>query len=95
MPSQDEANSLGPLLAAIAIGGLFAGSLDIFVASAINHVSPATIRPRFCRQSRAASTAGPPTMAGRELRRWDFCFSGSCRWRSRRSMGQPACDCPR
>jgi hypothetical protein len=43
VPSQNEANNLGPLFVAIATGGLFAGSLDIFVASAINHASPATI----------------------------------------------------
>ncbi len=43
MPSQDQANRLSPLLAPIAVGALIAGSLDIFVASAINAVSPATI----------------------------------------------------
>ncbi len=43
MRSHDDWNNLGPLLTAIAIGGLVAGSLDVFVASAINHASPATI----------------------------------------------------
>ena len=43
MPSQYETNSLGPLLAAIVVGALIAGSVDILVASAIYHASPATI----------------------------------------------------
>jgi hypothetical protein len=43
MPSLDQSNGLGPLLAAIAMGGIAAGGLDILVACAINHASPATI----------------------------------------------------
>jgi uncharacterized membrane protein YagU involved in acid resistance len=43
MPSLDEADSVGRLFAAVAVGGLVAGSLDILVASAINEASPATI----------------------------------------------------
>ena len=60
MPSQDQASSLGPLPAAIVIGGLFAGSLDIFVASAINHASNASFRTIASR--RTASVAASSLM---------------------------------
>jgi hypothetical protein len=43
MPSRYETNSLGPLLAAIVVGALIAGSVDILVASAIYEANPARI----------------------------------------------------
>jgi uncharacterized membrane protein YagU involved in acid resistance len=43
MPSRYETNSLGLLLAAIVVGALIAGSVDILVASAIYEASPAAI----------------------------------------------------
>ena len=72
MPSQDQANSLGPLLAAIAIGGLFAGSLDIFVAGAINHASPATILQAIASGllGRASYDVGAGTVALGLLLQW-------------------------
>ncbi len=72
MPSQDQANSLGPLFAAIAIGGLFAGSLDIFVASAINHASPATILQAIASGllGRASYDGGAGTVALGLLLQW-------------------------
>jgi len=72
MPSQDESNSLGPLLAAIAIGGLFAGSLDIFVASATNHASPATILQAIASGllGRASYDGGAGTVALGLLLQW-------------------------
>ncbi len=72
MPSQDEANSLGPLLAAIAIGGLFAGSLDIFVASAINHASLVTILQAIASGllGRASYDGGAGTVALGLLLQW-------------------------
>lgn len=72
MPPQDEGNSLGPLFAAIAIGGLFAGSLDIFVASAINHASPATILQAIASGllGRASYDGGAGTVALGLLLQW-------------------------
>jgi hypothetical protein len=65
MPSPYRANSLGPLLTAIAVGGLIAGSIDIFVASAIYAASPATILQAIASGvlGRASYGGGVGTMA--------------------------------
>lgn len=49
----------GRLAVAIAIGGFLAGSLDIFVASAINHVGPGVIL-----QAIASGLLGPAAFEG-------------------------------
>lgn len=43
MPTLDGANVLGSLAASIIVAGMVAGSVDIFVASAINDLSPGFI----------------------------------------------------
>jgi hypothetical protein len=72
MPSQNQASSLGPLPAAIVIGALLAGSLDIFVASAINHASPATILQAIASGliGRASYDGGAGTVALGLLLQW-------------------------
>jgi uncharacterized membrane protein YagU involved in acid resistance len=65
MPSPYETNSLGALLAAIAAGGLIAGSVDILAASAIYLASPATILQAIASGlvGRASYDGGVGTMA--------------------------------
>jgi hypothetical protein len=72
MSSRDEANDLGPLLTAIAVGGLIAGSLDILVASAINEASPATILQAIASGllGRASYDGGAETAALGLLLQW-------------------------
>lgn len=62
----------GRLAAAIAIGAFLAGSLDIFVASAINHVGPGVILQAIASGllGRAAFESGANTMAAGLLLQW-------------------------
>jgi len=72
MPSQYETNSLGPLLAAIVVGALIAGSVDILVASAIYQVSPAAILQAIASGliGRASYDGGVGTMALGLMLQW-------------------------
>jgi hypothetical protein len=72
MPSQYETNSLGPLLAAIVVGALIAGSVDILVASAIYEASPAVILQAIASGliGRASYDGGVGTMALGLMLQW-------------------------
>jgi hypothetical protein len=91
MPSQHQSDSLSPLLAAIAVGGLIAGSLDILVASAINAVSPAIILQAIASGllGRASYDGGTGTMALGLVLQWLMSLIIAAVY------GAPACECPR
>jgi uncharacterized membrane protein YagU involved in acid resistance len=65
MPSQSETNGLSPLFAAIVVGALVAGTVDIIIASAIYQASPGAILQAIASGlvGRASYDGGVGTMA--------------------------------